>query len=82
VFPGNSGERKALLIAVERHCACERDASAVRVGCGAHSLLLDDAVLKHLIFYRRSRPALRRGEWLEDPVWSPPHAPVVPSSLS
>ena len=69
VFPGTESERTALLVAVERYCACEREEAVVRGNCVAHSLLLNDVLLKRLIFYRRWRPALRRGEWLADPAW-------------
>jgi hypothetical protein len=35
-------------------------------------LVMDDAALKRLIFYRRWRLALRRGEWLGRPKWTEP----------
>lgn len=71
VFPGTDAERTALLVAVGRHCACEREESVVRGRCGAHSLLFDEPALKRLIFYRRWQRALHRGEWLEVPGWQP-----------
>lgn len=69
LFPGSDRERAALLAAVNHYCACDREAAVVHGPCAAHALLLDEARLKHLIFYRRWQPALRRGEWLEDPRW-------------
>lgn len=71
VFPGTDAERNALLLAIGRYCGCERDEAALRVRCAPHSLLLDDSVLKRLIFYRRWQRALHRGEWLEQPGWQP-----------
>jgi hypothetical protein len=68
-FPGSRREQVALLSAVARHCECRRDDDIVQTTCVAHKLLLDERVLKHLVFYRRSQDALRRGEWLKDPRW-------------
>ena len=75
IFPGTDGERDALLAAVGRDCACTPAAGAEKAGatCPAHTLLLDEAALKHLIFYRRWQSALVRGERLEPPDWSARH---------
>jgi hypothetical protein len=67
VFPGTAEEREDLYSAVRHHCVCSEGAG---VGtCPPHDLLLGEATLKRLVFYRRWRGSLRRGEWLEDPLW-------------
>jgi hypothetical protein len=87
-FPGTPQERDALLTAVERACACAAGSTTTgnrRVLCGAHALLLNEASLKVLIFYRRWRQALERGEWLQHPAWTqlPDLGPVLaPTSTS
>jgi len=52
VFPGSNEERDALLAAVQAACGCIRTSTGAQI-CGAHRLLLNERVLKHLIFYRR-----------------------------
>ena len=69
MFPGTGQEREALMVAVAGNCACPRHAERVLAVCTAHALLLDQAVLKRLVFYRRWGAALRRGEHLENPRW-------------
>jgi hypothetical protein len=65
VFPGTAEERDALLAAVRAACTCPEQAevAAGRV-CGAHALLLNQQILKRLIFYRRWQPAL----WPSEPA--------------
>ena len=53
VFPGTTEERDALLVAVNAACACRRVENGRPQLCGAHLLLLNEQVLKYLIFYRR-----------------------------
>jgi hypothetical protein len=72
-FPGTHQERDALLGAVDRACGCAAGGTGRghgRAVCGAHALLLNEALLKALIFYRRWHAALERGEWLEHPAWT------------
>ena len=72
-FPGTPQERDALLAAVDRACGCAAKSTTRgerRVPCGAHALLLNEGLLKALIFYRRWHAALERGEWLEHPAWT------------
>ena len=62
VFPGTTAERDALLAAVHAACGCRRNQAGRTTVCGAHRMLLDERVLKYLIFYRRWREALWPGE--------------------
>ena len=62
IFPGTSAERDALLAAVQAACACRRTQAGRTQVCGAHMLLLNERVLKYLIFYRRWRATLWPGE--------------------
>ena len=62
VFPGTTEERDALLMAVASACACRRTENRRTLVCGGHRMLLNDRVLKHLIFYRRWHAALWPGE--------------------
>src|SRR5207245_5376685 len=62
VFPGTTEERDALLMAVAAACACRRTEDGRTLVCGGHRMLLNDRVLKHLIFYRRWHAALWPGE--------------------
>jgi hypothetical protein len=61
-FPGTTEERDALLAAVHAACACRRTMDGRTQVCGAHMLLLDERVLKYLIFYRRWGGTLWPGE--------------------
>lgn len=70
VFPGTDRERDDLFAAVSRNCACPAGRVTGEADrCAPHELLLREPTLKRLVFYRRSRQALRRGEWLEEPDW-------------
>ena len=72
-FPGTQQERDALLTAVRNACGCRPAAQTEQERppvCGAHALLLNEALLKALIFYRRWHAALERGEWLQRPAWA------------
>ena len=72
-FPGSDRERVALLEAVRRGCRCAPGPPGKPVPlCAVHMLVMDNAALKRLIFYRRWRLALRRGEWLGRPKWTEP----------
>lgn len=69
-FPGTQQERDDLFSAVARNCACNARSGVVETNpCPPHDLLLREPTLKRLVFYRRWRSALRRGEWLEEPRW-------------
>ena len=59
VFPGTVEERDALLAAVRAACTCPEPLDvAWRQVCGAHALLMNQQILKRLIFYRRWHPVL------------------------
>jgi hypothetical protein len=62
VFPGTREERDALLAALQTVCSCQRGKDGKTQVCGAHTLLLDERTLKHLIFYRRCHAVLWPGE--------------------
>ena len=62
VFPGTTEERDALLAAVQAACTCRRTQTGRTQVCCAHRLLLDEQVLKYLIFYRRWHANLWPGE--------------------
>jgi hypothetical protein len=55
MFPGTLEERDALLAAVAAACTCVRTPDGRTRVCGAHRMLLDQRVLKFIIFYRRCR---------------------------
>jgi hypothetical protein len=59
VFPGTAEERDAFL---RMDCTCRRGKDGHTVVCGTHALLLDERVVKHLIFYRRCHTLLWPGE--------------------
>ena len=44
-------QRDALLAALRIECTCERRQDRTTEVCGAHALLLDERIVKHLIFY-------------------------------
>jgi hypothetical protein len=68
VFPGTAEERDAFL---RMDCTCRRGKDGHTVVCGTHALLLDERVVKHLIFYRRCHTLLWPGEA------APPEPPLV-----
>jgi hypothetical protein len=70
VFPGTDRERDDLLVAITRHCACQPSYGPQPNPCGPHDLLLVEATLKRLVFYRRISTSLRRAEWLQAPDWA------------
>jgi hypothetical protein len=54
VFPGSDDERRDLVAAVRRNCACETEGRSVAPDpCPPHDLLRLESTLKHLVFYRR-----------------------------
>ena len=63
VFPGTDREHDDLFAAVSRNCACPAGRVTGEADrCAPHELLLREPTLKRLVFYRRWRQALRRGE--------------------
>ncbi len=53
-FPGSDEERRDLVAAVRRNCACGAEGSnVVPDPCPPHDLLRIEATLKRLVFYRR-----------------------------
>jgi hypothetical protein len=61
---GTADEWGALWLAIGRYCTCEfEDRPCVEPAlCAAHALLLDQAVLDHLLYGRRLRERFVRAE--------------------
>jgi hypothetical protein len=53
-FPGSDEERRDLVAAVRRHCACHGEHTTVLPDpCAPHDLLQLETTVKRLVFYRR-----------------------------
>ena len=66
VWHGSPEEMQRLEASVRRHCTCAkgRFGNVTRV-CSAHTMLLDQRVLDHLLYVYRTKARFERAEWEE-----------------
>lgn len=70
VWRGTEQESRDLIEAIKPNCACTyAPITGARVTtCPSHAMLLEQAALDHLLFARRIRACLERGEFESVPL--------------